>query len=132
MDEKRTYVFEDVAFGEFGTDLSIIGGLRQVGIAHGRFIRRHLLRCTRKDKVVEVARRPQTLADPEKVVRVDGVAGDGEQGQAGEATNDVNLHSRCATQNGFDDFYATKLGAECLPVVMAELIERIHGIKTLS
>jgi len=132
MDKERVDVLEDIAFGQFGTDLGVIGVLCQVSVADGRFIRRHLLlRRTRKDEVVEVARHPQTLADLEEVVRVDGVAGDRERGQAGEATDDVGRHSRCATQNGFDHFHAAKLGAECLPVVMAELVKRIDGIKTI-
>ena len=132
MDKERVDVLEGIAFWQFATDFGVIGGLCQAGVADGRFIRRHLLlRRTRKDEVVEVFRRPQTLVGLEEVKRVDGVAGASERGQAGEATDHVDRHSRCATQNGFDHFHATKLGAECLPVVMAELVERIDRIKTI-
>ena len=132
MDKERVDVLEGIAFWQFATDFGVIGGLCQAGVADGRFIRRHLLlRRTRKDEVVEVARHTQTLVGLEEVMRVDGVAGDSERGQTGEATDDVDRHSRCATQNGFDHFHAAKLGADCLPVVMAELVERIDGIKTI-
>lgn len=86
MGKKHVDVLENVAVGEFATDFGVVGGLRQVGIADGRFVRRHLLRFTRKDEVVEVARRPQTFTGLEEVVRVDGVAGDRERGQVGEAS----------------------------------------------
>ena len=63
MNEKRVDVLEDMTLGQFATDFGVIGGLRQVSIADGRIIRRHLLlRRTRKDEIVEVARHPQALA----------------------------------------------------------------------
>ena len=132
MNEKRVDVLEDMAFGQFAADLCIVGSLCQVGIANSGLICRHLyLRRTRQDEVVEVARHPQTFSGLEEIVWVDGVDSDRERSQAGEATDDVDRHSRCATQNGFDHFHATKLGAECLPVVIAELVESIDGIKTI-
>lgn len=85
VSEKDVDILEDVAFGEFTTNFGVVGGLRQVGVADGRLSGRHpLLRRTREDEVVEVARHPQTLAGLEEVVRVDGVARDPDRSQRGK------------------------------------------------